>query len=474
MKHYPMIINGHAIDSHDRLSIVNPATNEVFATCAKASDHHVDTAVHAAKMAFTNWSIRPDEERKALIHELGALIEEHKDELIELVVSETGKPVVGLGGVGATMEVMGASIWSHVTADINLPDEVIQDDDTAYVAVTRKPLGVVASVTPWNWPLLIAIWHLVAAIRAGNTVVIKPSELTPLTTARFVQLANSVLPPGVLNIVMGAGDIGQRLTSAPAVKKVIFTGSTATGKRIMAAASSSLKRLVLELGGNDAAIVLPGSDLDRIASDIFAAAFHNNGQTCACLKRLYVHESQYGALCERLVAIAKGLKIGNGLDPDMELGPIQNEAQRTIVENLVAAATREGGQILCGGKRIEGPGYFYEPTLVAGLTNGCELVDQEQFGPVLPIISYPSLKEAIKLANDSPNGLGGSVWGEDLTQAEEVGRHLECGTVWINGHGGVQPDAPFGGVKESGFGVEFGRYGLEECTSIQTVKIHRQ
>lgn len=474
MKHYPMILNGHAIDSNDHLPVVNPATGEIFATCARASDHHVDTAVHAAKIAFDAWSKRPDAERKALIHQLGTLIEQHKDELIELVVRETGKPVVGLGGAGATMEVMGASAWSHVTADIDLPDETIQDDEIALVAVTRKPLGVVASVTPWNWPLLIAIWHLIAAIRVGNTVVIKPSELTPLATARFVELANDVLPPGVLNIVMGEGNIGQRLTSAPAVSKVVFTGSTATGKRIMASASNSLKRLVLELGGNDAAIVLPNTDLDRVADDIFAAAFHNNGQTCACLKRLYVHERQYDELCQRLVAIARGIRVGNGLDADTELGPVQNEAQRRIVENLVASAVREGGQVLCGGERGEGAGYFYLPTLVAGLTNGCELVDQEQFGPVLPIIRYASVEEAIKLANDSPNGLGGSVWGDDLVAAEQVGRLLECGTVWINGHGGVQPDAPFGGVKESGFGVEFGRYGLEECTSIQTVKIHRQ
>lgn len=473
MKHYPMIINGHAIDSNNKMAVVNPATSEAFATCAQANDHHVDTAVHAAKMAFKDWSKRPDTERKTLIHQLGALIEEHKDELIELVVLETGKPVVGLGGAGATMEVMGASIWSHVTADIDLPDEVIQDDEAALVTVTRKPLGVVASVTPWNWPLLIAIWHLIAAIRAGNTLVIKPSELTPLATARFVELANDILPPGVLNVVMGEGDIGQRLTSAPAVSKVVFTGSTATGKRIMASASNSLKRLVLELGGNDAAIILPYTDLDRVSGDIFAAAFHNNGQTCACLKRLYVHASQYDALCERLVTIAGSIKVGNGLDADVELGPIQNAAQRTIVETLVASAVREGGQILCGGTRDEGPGYFYPPTLVAGLSNGCELVDQEQFGPVLPIIRYHSIEEAIKLANDSPNGLGGSVWGEDAAEAERVGRQLECGTVWINGHGGVQPDAPFGGVKESGFGVEFGRYGLEECTSIQTVKIHR-
>ncbi|GGB80083.1 aldehyde dehydrogenase [Marinobacterium zhoushanense] len=473
MNHYPMTINGEAVDSSDRLEVINPATGQVFATCALANEAHVQQAVAAAKTAFKTWGVRPDSERKALIHQVAACIEENSEELIKLITLETGKPVAGLGGVGATMEVMGSAGWSHVTADIDLAEEVIQDDETAYVAVTRKPLGVVASVTPWNWPLLIAIWHVISAIRVGNTVVIKPSENTPLATARFVELANTVLPPGVLNIVVGRGDVGQALASSDSVQKIVFTGSTHTGKRIMASAAASLKRMVLELGGNDAAIVLPDADLDKLAAEIFAAAFHNNGQTCACLKRLYVHESLYDDLCRRLAVLAKQVKVGNGFEDGTELGPLQNEAQLKVVEDLVARSREEGGQILAGGERLPGDGFFFQPTIVAGLSNGNALVDSEQFGPVLPVIQYATVDEAVRMANDSPNGLGGSVWGSDVGAAESVARQLECGTVWINGHGGIQPDAPFGGIKESGFGVEFGRYGLEECTSIQTLKIHR-
>lgn len=471
MKTYPMYIDGRALETGKTLAVINPALGEPFAQVPDAGPEHVDAAVAAARSAFPAWRATPDADRKALLHALGATLEAHMAELMELITRETGKPLQGLNNVGAGMELGGAIAWTHVTADLDLAVEVIQDNEQARIEVHRKPLGVVASITPWNWPLMIAIWHIIPALRAGNTVVLKPSEYTPVATARFVELANAILPAGVLNLVTGGGAVGAALSAHRGVDKIVFTGSTRTGKRIMESAAASLKRLTLELGGNDAGIVLPGADVEAIAPQLFGVAFHNNGQTCACLKRLYVHDSQYDAVCDALARLAREVKVGDGLAEGTELGPVQNRAQLDIVESLAASAKAQGGRVLSGGQAREGKGYFFEPAIVAGLTNGSRLVDEEQFGPILPVIRYTDIDEAVRLANDNPNGLGGSVWSSDTALATDIGKRLECGTVWINEHGAVQPDAPFGGVKQSGIGVEFGRHGLAEFTSIQTVKI---
>ena len=471
MRQFSMYIGGQAIQAGRTFEVIDPALGEAFALAQAAEPKHVEAAVAAARAAFPGWSARPDAERKSLMHALGAALEANMPELMDLVTRETGKPLQGLNNVGAGMEVGAAIAWTHVTADFDLEPEVIQDNEQARVEIHRKPLGVVASVTPWNWPLMIAIWHVIPALRAGNTVVLKPSEYTPVATARFVELANALLPPGVLNLVTGAGDVGAALSSHADVNKVVFTGSTRTGKKIMESAAASLKRVTLELGGNDAGIVLPDVDVKAVAPKLFAVGFHNNGQTCACLKRLYVHDSIHDALCEELARLAREVVVGNGLDPDSQLGPLQNRAQFDIVAKLAEDAREAGGRVLAGGKAREGKGYFFEPTIVAGLTNGARLVDEEQFGPILPVIRYTDVEEAIRLANDNPNGLGGSVWSSDPARATVIGKRLECGSVWINEHGAVQPDAPFGGVKQSGIGVEFGKQGLEEFTTIQTVKI---
>ena len=471
MNAIPMIIDGQSIATKATLGIINPATSKVFAEVAAGTAAHVDLAVAAAQAAFPAWSRTPDAERQRLMHEIGNALQENMPALMELVTRESGKPLNGLNGVGAGMEVGGAIAWTHVTADLDLPVEILQDNDEARVEVHRKPLGVVGSITPWNWPLLIAIWHVVPALRAGNTVVIKPSEYTPLATLRFVALANEILPKGVLNIVTGTGEVGSAMANHPDIAKIVFTGSTATGRRIMQSAAGNLKRLTLELGGNDAGIVLPDVDVKAVAPKLFGACFHNNGQTCAALKRLYVHESLYDALCNELAVLARQVVVGDGLDPASQLGPVQNSRQLAIIEAFAADARRAGGRFLCGGKRREGPGFFYEPTVVADLSDGTRLVDEEPFGPILPVIRYRDIDEVIARANANSQGLGGSVWSADVVRATGIAARLECGTVWVNEHGAVQPDAPFGGIKQSGIGVEFGRHGLAEYTSIQTVKI---
>ncbi len=471
MQEFDMYINGKPVQSGKTFDVINPATGEAFARCQLGDVSHVDQAVAAAKAAFPAWSRTTDEERKQLIHALAGAIEANMPELMQIVTMETGKPMGGLNGIGSGMEVGGSIAWTQYTAELQLPVDVIQDNEVARVEVHRKPLGVVASITPWNWPLMIAIWHVMPALRAGNTVVIKPSPYTPVSTMRLVQLASEILPPGVLNVVTGEGEVGSALTAHPDVQKVTFTGSTPTGKRIMASAAGNLTRCTLELGGNDAGIVLPDVDVKEVAPKLFAAAFHNNGQTCAALKRMYVHESQYEEICAAMAELAKNVVVGDGLEEGTELGPIQNQAQLDIVEDLVASARSDGGRFVAGGKRIDRAGYFFEPTVVADLTDGTRLVDEEPFGPIVPIIKYTDIEEVIERANRNDQGLGGSVWSSDPAKAAALAQRLECGSAWVNDHGALQPDAPFGGVKQSGMGVEFGLYGLEEFTSIQTLKI---
>jgi acyl-CoA reductase-like NAD-dependent aldehyde dehydrogenase len=471
MNKFTMTINGQKSQSTQYFDVINPATGQAFAQCQQGNVESLNQAVAAAKCAFKSWSQTSSAERKAKMLALAGALEANMPELMTLITQETGKPMGGLNNVGSGMEVGGSIAWTQMTAELELAVDVVQDNADARIEVHRKPLGVVGSITPWNWPLMIAIWHIIPALRTGNTVVIKPSELTPLSTLRFVELANDILPPGVLNVVTGGGDVGHALTTHKEVSKIIFTGSTPTGKNIMSSSACNLKRLTLELGGNDAGIVLPDVDVKETAKQLFAACFHNNGQTCAALKRLYVHESIYEEICQEMAQLAKQVNVGNGLEEGVELGPIQNAKQLQIVVDLAADAKACGGRFLAGGNKIAGEGYFFEPTIVADLTDGCRLVDEEPFGPIVPIIKFSDVDAVIAKANENDAGLGGSIWSADVVKATELAKRMECGSVWINTHGAIQPNAPFGGIKQSGFGVEFGLYGLEEYTSIQTLRI---
>ncbi|SEG66629.1 aldehyde dehydrogenase family protein [Marinobacterium lutimaris] len=464
-----LFINGDRLSGQaDAFSVINPATEQPFAQGQYASVEQLDQAVAAARQAFTSWRQVPDAERTALLHKIADAIEANADELARIIVQEQGKPLFL-----AQVEVGGAVAWTRYNADLEIPVEVIEDSEHKRVEGHRKPLGVVASITPWNWPLMIAIWHIIPALRTGNTVVCKPSGLTPLNTLRLVELINEALPAGVVNLVTGEREIGEAISRHAAIDKVIFTGSTPTGQNIMSNAAGNLKRLTLELGGNDAAIVLPGTDIDAVAEGIFQSAFLNMGQTCAALKRLYVHDSLHDALCDKLAALSEAQVLDNGLNEGVTFGPVQNARQLGVVSELVEDARAQGARILCGGQALERDGYFYPPTIVTDVSNGIRLVDEEQFGPALPVIRYQDLDEAIAMANDCGYGLGGSVWGPDLEQANQVARQLECGTVWINGHAEVLPHVPFGGCKLSGMGVEFGIDGLLEYTQLQIINCNR-
>lgn len=461
-----LTIDGKPYPAAGRFDVVNPATGAVAGTAPNATLADLNCAVDAAKRAFVDWSQTSDTERQAACEAVAGILGDHAAELATLITMEQGKP---LNGLGSRWEMGGAQAWADFTAKLSLPVKVLQDNNAGRVELHRKPVGVVGSITPWNFPVMIAVWHVLPALRTGNTVVIKPSPFTPLATLRAVELMNQVLPAGVLNIVTGDDkdvNLGAAMSAHPDIRKIVFTGSCATGQKVMQSAATTMKRLTLELGGNDAGIVLPDADPQAIAEGLFWGAFINNGQTCAAMKRLYVHDSIHEAVCDALVAFAAKIPVGNGSDEGSILGPVQNRMQFDKVSRLVADAASRG-KVLLGGK--PGDGLFFPPTIISGLRNGDPLVDEEQFGPALPVIRYTDIEEAIAAANDSPNGLGGSIWTSDIAAGRKLASRMECGSVWINKHGAIQPNVPFGGIKASGIGVEFSDEGLAEYTDIQAV-----
>ncbi len=463
---YNLHINGEAIACENHMDIFNPATDELLGKCPIATRAQLDAAVDAAAAAFKIWSQISNEDRKNACHAIGKVLEDNAEELAKLLTEEQGKT---LSGVGSRFELGGCAAWTHFTAELELPVEIAQDNEEARIEVHRKPIGVVGSITPWNFPLMIAIWHVIPAIRSGNTVVIKPSPYTPLSTLRMIELIADALPKGVLNVVSGTDELGKMMSEHTGIQKIVFTGSCATGGKIMASAAPTLKRLTLELGGNDAGIILPDVDAKAIAEGLFWGSFINSGQTCAALKRMYVHEDVYDDVCMHLTEFAKNMPMGNGLDESNVLGPVQNAMQYNIVKELVDDAIANGARVLLGANPQEGPGYFYPTTILADCTDDMRIVAEEQFGPALPILKYSDLDDVVTRANAVDVGLGGSVWSADKEKAKAIASRLECGSVWINSHGMIQPNVPFGGVKGSGIGVEFGVDGLKEYTTIQAI-----
>ncbi|MHB8439542.1 MAG: aldehyde dehydrogenase family protein [Acidimicrobiales bacterium] len=458
-----MTIDGQSPPSEATFGVIDPATGDVFAEAPQCTPAQLDAAMEAASKAYGDWK-RDEQVRRQALRDMAAALMASLGELAPLLTAEQGKPLND-----ANLEVFGSAMWCTYYADLERPREIIQDDAEALVEVMRRPLGVVAAITPWNFPLNLAFWKIAPALLAGNTMVLKPSPFTPLTTLRTAELLQSVLPPGVLNVVSGGDELGAWMTSHPVPRKVSFTGSIETGKKVALAAAPDLKRVTLELGGNDPAIVLDDVDPAAIADGLFGGAFANNGQVCSAIKRVYVPERIYDEVVDALADRARRVKVGAGADPESKLGPINNAPQYERVKELVADALSHGGRAAAGGAPMDGPGYFFTPTIIADVTDGTRIVDEEQFGPALPVIAYRDVDDALARANSTHFGLSGSVWGGDEDRAAEVASRLEAGTVWVNVHLALAPHQPFGGFKWSGVGVENGPWGLAGFTEIQAV-----
>ncbi len=463
---FKLTIGGQCLDAESSFPVVNPATEELIAEAPAASLDNMESAISAATGAFAAWAALPN--RQQFLLECARCLQRQAIPLAKCLTQEQGKPYRE-----ALNEVMGAVQTFRHWADWTLPEPEVIAANGGCVTLSRRPLGVVAAITPWNYPIILAACKIAPALLAGNTVVLKPSPFTPLTTLQMGAIFREVLPAGVVNVIAGRDDLGAALSSHPNVRKVSLTGSIATGKAVARAATDDLKRITLELGGNDAAIVMDDVDPTKIVEAIFWSAFKNCGQVCLAIKRLYVHDRVYQPLVRELVKIAKSVRVGNGLEPSSQLGPLNNASQLARVRSLVEDARNRNAEFLAGGSPLPGPGYFFMPTLVTDLDERAPLVANEQFGPVLPILRFSDPEDALARANTTNFGLGGSIWAADVERAGALGDRLECGAVWINRHGLTDPGVPLGGLKFSGLGYENGRAGYEEYTSAHTLYVPR-
>jgi acyl-CoA reductase-like NAD-dependent aldehyde dehydrogenase len=464
---YKMLIDGKLVEGAGTIGVEDPATGVVFEQCPIADEELLDQAVAAAKAAFPSWAKRSYADRGAHLSALADALENNASAMASLLTREQGKPLAT-----AHEEIGGSIAFLRFTATQGLSNKTLRDSDTEHVVQTRTPLGVVAAIVPWNYPIMLLVFKIAPALLTGNTVVTKPAPTTPLTTLLLGELALSVLPAGVLNVVTDNNDLGAKLTRHPDVAKVSFTGSTRTGINVLQSASSTLKRVTLELGGNDAAIVLDDVDIDEVAPKIFAAAMMNSGQVCLAAKRVYAPRAIYDRLCDAFAVLAEQAVVGNGMEPSTQFGPLQNRSQYQRVKDLIEDS-RQHGKIVAGGTFPDGPGYFIAPTIVRDLPDDARLVREEQFGPVMPVLVYDDIDELIERVNDTEYGLAGTVWAKDIERAFEVAQRVDTGTVWINCHMNVSFDIPLGGAKQSGIGLQLGQEGIEEFTQMKIISAVR-
>jgi acyl-CoA reductase-like NAD-dependent aldehyde dehydrogenase len=462
-----MTIAGKSEASKETFPVLNPANGQLIADVPECTPELLDAAVTSANEAREPWLADPAARSSALL-DIAARVEGNLEELAALITEEQGKPLHE-----AKDELGGAVGELRYYAGLNVPVDTVADTDDLFVQVLRRPVGAIAAITPWNFPLGTAMAKLAPALAAGCTVVLKPSPYTPLSSLRFGELVRDALPPGVLNVVSGNDSLGSMMTSHPLVRMISFTGSVATGKKIAVSAAADVKRVLLELGGNDPAIVLDDADVDAAADGVFANAFANCGQICVAIKRVYAPKALYGQLVDALADRARAARLGDGRDPGTDIGPLCNPAQRDRIQELVGDALHSGIRVATGGAVTDGPGYFYEPTVLAGLNGNERIVVEEQFGPALPIIEYSDLEEAIAEANDSHYGLGASVWTSDPERGRTLAPQVESGTVWVNTHQAGIPGQPFGGLKWSGIGVEGGPWGMLAYTELQAIHTNR-
>ena len=467
---YQNLINGKLVDNGKWIDVVNPATELVIGQVPDCGQAELDAAVAAARAAFPAWKATPIAERRAMLGKMADAIKANSDELMRLLTSEQGKP-----HMQATGEIAGCVGMTKALSQLELKETISEDSDKRLSRTRRVPVGVVGGIVPWNFPVLMAVQKIVPALTSGCVMVLKPSPFTPLATLRMAQLIAEVFPAGVLNVITGGDALGPMLTAHPDIDKITFTGSTATGKRVMETASKDLKRITLELGGNDAAIVLPDADVKKVAEKLFWASFYNAGQVCIAAKRIYIHEDIYDELSQAIAAYASAMTVGDGAEQGTTIGPIQNKPQYNRVLELIQDAKDKGYKFLTGGDHDPSiPGYFVPVTVLDNPPEDARIVSEEQFGPVMPLMKFATVDEAIARANNSHYGLAGSVWTSNTDEGVKVAERMETGTVWVNESMHLAPNAPFGGHKQSGFGAELGEEGLMEFTYAQVITVARE
>lgn len=461
------LIGGQLVDSPTSFPVIDPSTGEAFARCPDATVAQLEEAIALARAAQPAWATVPVAERIVRVGHFADRLVEHKEAIARLITMEQGKPFAASLG-----EVQRAADSMREICTIPIDNEVLREDERGRVQLRYRPLGIIAAIAPWNVPIALAAPKIASALYTGNAVIVKPSSMTPLSTLLMAKVTQDILPAGIYSVLAGGGKLGQLMTEHPGIDKVNFTGSIPTGKRVMQAAATTMKRVTLELGGNDAAIILDDADVAEIAPKLFAAAFGLAGQVCMAIKRLYVHESLYEPMIAAMTDLANNAHLGNGFEEGVQYGPVQNKGQFDEVMALIAE-TRElpGVRITAGGHALDRPGYFIAPTIVADIVEGTRLVDDEPFGPILPILSYKSVDEAVERANNSLFGLGGSVWTSDLNRGAEVAARLEAGFTWVNHHVGTTRDLPFGGLKESGMGRNGGAIGVKSDMEAQVIVV---
>ena len=470
-----LLINNEWHDGTKHFDTVNPATDEVLTQIVEASAEDVDRAVQAARSAFEDrsgrWRKMSASERGRLIWKLADLVDKNIDELAELETLDNGKPIFESRYVDIPMVADVLRYYAGLATKIH--GETVNTNETAFTYTLREPVGVVGMIVPWNFPLLLASWKLGPALACGNTVVLKPAEQTPLSTLRFGELAiEAGLPSSVLNIVTGGAATGEAIVQHPGVDKIAFTGSTAVGKEIMRSAAESMKRVTLELGGKSPNIVCADSDLDSAIKGAITGIFYGKGEVCNAGSRLFIESKVRDEFTEKLVGRAKKMQPADPLDPKTRMGAIVSQQQMQTVLGYIEAGKKEGARLVAGGNRVSvdgSKGFFIEPTIFSDVTNEMKIAQEEIFGPVLSIISFDDVEQAVDQANRNPYGLAAAVWTRDIKKAHHISRQLRAGTVWINTYGLMDAALPFGGYKQSGFGRELGAHAVEHYTELKSV-----
>jgi len=443
--------------------VKNPATLEIIQTLPVPDNSQINLMIESSQQAFILWKNIPLSQRRYALLKIAESLEAAKEVLARLLTTEQGKPLHE-----SIREIDAIASVFRLYSTMSIETEIVRDDENAKITVGQEPYGVCALILPWNYPVGLLGWKLAPCLLAGNSAIVKPSQYAPLAVMKCIEIMSEFIPKNLVQVIPGGDEIGQYIVSQSGISRISFTGSQGTGRKIMQSAADGFPKITLEMGGNDAAIILPDCDLEKRFESIFLGCFFNAGQICVAIKRIYVHESLAPELISRFKDKAEALKVGNGLEPGIQMGPINNEPQLLKIEDLVEDARKAGAKIVCGGERTSGPGFFFQPTVVTDLDDSFALVKEEQFGPVIPILTYLEIDDVIARANGTGYGLGGSIWTEDIVIGEKLAQKLECGTVWLNAHMIVEHSAPFGGWKQSGMGRELGDAGLKEFLQYRT------